>query len=81
MAHTDFENGWDTEEYGRLSAEYAVYITAKLNFHVAHRDIDGTISLEKWLENHKGVEASTLYVDVQFKNTTFLVLFAFSCFI
>lgn len=63
MTHANFENDWDTEEYGRLSAEYAVYVTAKLNFHVGHRDIDGTISLEKWLENHKGVEASTLYVD------------------
>jgi hypothetical protein len=53
--------GNSMNEYGRLSAEYAVYITAKLNFHVGHRDIDGTISLEKWLENHKGVDPSTLF--------------------
>lgn len=50
-----------SNEYGRLSAEYAIYIVAKLNFQIAHRDIDGTIALDKWLENHKQNETSALF--------------------
>jgi hypothetical protein len=53
----------DSAEYGRLSADYAIYLVAKLNFQIAHRDIDGTIALDKWLENHKQNETSALYVE------------------
>lgn len=65
MTNTFLTSTATVAEYGRLSAEYAVYIMAKLTFQVAHRDIDGTISVEKYLENHKNSDLATLCVLVQ----------------
>lgn len=52
-------------EYGRLSSEYATYIVAKLNFHAAHKEIDGVISLDKWIETHRGADSAVLYESIE----------------
>lgn len=40
-------------EYGRLSAAYATYILSKLDFHKNHVEVEGTISLDKYIETNK----------------------------
>lgn len=44
-----------------MSAEYANYVIAKVNFHMAHKEIDGAITLEKWIEAHRGADSAVLY--------------------
>lgn len=43
-----------------MSAAYSTYLLAKMDFHSNHPKIEGTISLEKYLEEHKSVDKSSL---------------------
>lgn len=43
-----------------MSAAYATYLLAKMDFHANHPKIEGTISLDKYLEEHKSADKSSL---------------------